>query len=134
MIDQIFSGGSYQAVKHMLDLTSQRHEALAGNIANVETPGYHRVDLDRAAVANFQSSMRTAADTGSFEAASAPNQPAVRTTLDTLAHATRADGNNVEIDQELLTMSKNTVEYSTLSEFASSSLKCLRMAISGQVS
>ena len=34
MIDQIFSGGSYQAVKQMLDMTAQRQEALAGNIAN----------------------------------------------------------------------------------------------------
>ena len=134
MIDQIFSGGSYQAVKQMLDMTSQRQEALAGNIANVETPGYQRVDLDRTAVSNFQATMHAAAKSGDFSHASAAHagSQGVRTTLDPDARSLRSDGNNVEIDHELLAMSQNTVEYGTLTEFASNSLKCLKMAITGR--
>lgn len=130
MIDQLFAGGTYPAVKRMLDMAAQQHEALAGNIANVETPGYRRVDLDRAAVADFQSELRAAAQTGRFDAA--PATGPMRTLLDPTAQASRADGNNVEIDQELLAMSRNTVEYGALTEFASNSLKCLKMAITGQ--
>ena len=132
MIDQIFSGGSYQAVKQMLDMTSQRHEALAGNIANVETPGYRRVDLDRTAVADFQANMHAAAKSGDFSQTAHTGTHAMRTTLDTDARSLRPDGNNVEIDHELLAMSQNTVEYGTLTEFASNSLKCLKMAITGR--
>ena len=132
MIDQLFSGGSYQAVKQMLDMTSQRHEAIAGNIANVETPGYRRVDLDRNAVSDFQATMHAAATSGSFDGAAHAGHQSVRTTLDTEAQSSRPDGNNVEIDHELLAMSQNTVEYGTLTEFASNSLKCLKMAITGR--
>ena len=132
MIDQIFSGGSYQAVKQMLDMTSQRHEALAGNIANVETPGYRRADLDKTAVADFQSKMREAAGTGNFAGTTQTSQSPMRTVLDADARSLRPDGNNIEIDHELLAMSQNTVEYGTLTEFASNSLKCLKMAITGR--
>ena len=132
MIDQIFSGGSYQAVKQMLDMTSQRQEALAGNIANVETPGYRRVDLDRTAVADFQATMHAAAQSGNFAGSMHTGSRPVRTTLDPEATSARPDGNNVEIDHELLAMSQNTVEYGTLTEFASNSLKCLKMAITGR--
>ena len=132
MIDQIFSGGSYQAVKQMLDMTSQRQEALAGNIANVETPGYRRVDLDRTAVTDFQATMHAAAQSGNFSQVGATGGHAMRTVLDTEVTSSRPDGNNVEIDHELLAMSKNTVEYGTLTEFASNSLKCLKMAITGR--
>ena len=134
MIDQIFSGGSYQAVKQMLDMTSQRQEALAGNIANVETPGYRRVDLDKTAVSDFQAKMHAAAKSGDFSRTSAAHtgRDGVRTTQDADARSLRPDGNNVEIDHELLAMSQNTVEYGTLTEFASNSLKCLKMAITGR--
>ena len=30
----------------MLDLISQRHRALGANVANVDTPGYIRKDID----------------------------------------------------------------------------------------
>ena len=132
MIDQIFSGGSYQAVKQMLDMTSQRHEALAGNIANVETPGYRRADLDKTAVSDFQAKMREAAVTGNFAGTAPTSQSPLRTVQDADARSQRPDGNNVEIDHELLAMSQNTVEYGTLTEFASNSLKCLKMAITGR--
>ena len=132
MIDQIFSGDSYQAVKKMLDMTAQRHEALAGNIANVETHGYRRVDLDRNAVSDFQATMHDAAASGNFAGTAHAGGGNIRTTLDTEAQSSRPDGNNVEIDHELLAMSQNTVEYGTLTAFASDSLHCLKMAITGR--
>ncbi len=132
MIEQLFSGGTYQAVKHMLDLSAQRHEVLAGNVANVETPGYKRLDLDKTNVASFQSQMAAAARTGDFAPLSTPMTSTARVTADPAARSARQDGNNVEVDQELLAMSQNTTEYGVMTEFASNSLKCLKMAITGQ--
>ena len=132
MIDQLFSGGTYQAVKHQLDLTAQRHEVLAGNIANVETPGYRRLDLDASSTADFQSQLSHAARTGDFSQVPASSTGhAARVSVDPAARSTRQDGNNVEIDQELLAMSQNTTEYGVMTEFASNSLKQLKMAITG---
>ncbi len=133
MIDRLFSGGTYEAVKHQLDLTAQRHEVLAGNIANVETPGYRRLDLDRTSTADFQSQLAHAARTGDFSRVPASTHHAAHVAADPNARSIRQDGNNVEIDQELLAMSQNTTEYGVMTEFASNSLKQLKMAISGSV-
>ena len=45
----------------------------------------------------------------------------------------RPDGNNVQIDQELLEMSKNSTQYEFLAEYTSNSLRRLKTAITGRV-
>ena len=44
----------------------------------------------------------------------------------------RQDGNNVQLDKELMNMSANSLQYDTLTEFVSGSLKQLQMAITGK--
>jgi hypothetical protein len=45
MIDALFNDPNYLAGKKVLDAIALRQDAIASNIANLETPGYHRVDL-----------------------------------------------------------------------------------------
>ena len=45
MIDALFNQPNYQATRKLLDATVLRHEALASNLANLETPGYKRMDV-----------------------------------------------------------------------------------------
>src|SRR5437868_147119 len=45
MIEGLFNQPSYLAAKKTLDAVAVRQEAIASNIANLETPGYKRVDL-----------------------------------------------------------------------------------------
>ena len=52
---------------------------------------------------------------------------------DPTARSTRPDGNNVEIERELLAMNRNAVEYDYLSEVVSSNLKQLKVAITGNL-
>ena len=40
MIDGLFAGANYTGLKQMMDATVLRHEAIASNLANVETPHY----------------------------------------------------------------------------------------------
>ena len=124
MIDGIFSNNVYEASKKLLDVTSLRHDALAANIANIETPGYKRVDLPKNFSEQFAASMRR----GEMSQMSIP-----ALAVDAEAKTTRMDGNNVDMEKELMSMSSNTMQYDTLTEFTSNSLKQLRMAISGQV-
>jgi flagellar basal-body rod protein FlgB len=53
-------------------------------------------------------------------------------TQDIAARSQRKDGNNVVLDEELMQMGKNVIEYETLTDFVSGSLKQLRVAISGK--
>jgi flagellar basal-body rod protein FlgB len=123
MIDGLFSNTNYLASKQLLDITQLRHEALASNIANVETPGYKRVDLPKDFSGEFAAHMKS----GTLDELSTPTLVA-----DSQTTSQRMDGNNVEIDKELTEMSSNTLQYDTLTEFVSASLKQLKVAITGR--
>ena len=123
MIEGLFSNNNYVASKRLLDITQLRHEGLASNIANIETPGYKRVDLPKDFGKEFANRLRS----GEVE-----RMPNPTLTQDATATSKRRDGNNVEIDKELVEMSSNTMQYDTLTEFVSASLKQLKVAISGR--
>ncbi len=123
MIDRLFSAPTYNASKALLDASALRQEALAANIANAETPGYKRVDLDASFATEFATRLR------SGQVASAP---APKLVTDVGATTERVDGNTVELDKELLAMGKNGAEFEVLTDFISGSLKQLRMAITGR--
>ena len=123
MIEQLFSSTNYQATKQLLDVAVLRHEALAANVANVETPGYKRVDLPKDFAQEFANRLR-ARDVGSMER--------LKLEEDTVSASSRKDGNNVDIDKEMLALSKNAAEFDALTEFVSGSIKQLRLAITGR--
>jgi flagellar basal-body rod protein FlgB len=80
-----------------------RQATLAGNIANANTPGYQRRDVD------FHTTLSAAMDAGSGAVrAVAFNPETVR------SGAMRADGNSVDIDVESATMASNALEYQAL--------------------
>jgi len=106
-------------------VTALRHEALAANLANLETPGYKRVDLPATFNTEFAAHLR-AGDTQSM------TRPEL--VADTSASSARPDGNNVDLDKELLTLSGNSMQFETLTEFVSASLRQLRLAITGRQS
>jgi flagellar basal-body rod protein FlgB len=96
-----------------------RQTALAQNVANANTPGYQRKDVD------FESSLRAAMaggqdpDTLQFGVetdASAPMQP---------------DGNSVDIDTESAKLAENGLSYESLVTVAKGRLEILQSAIGG---
>ena len=125
MVASLFNSDNYTAVKKMMDVAALRHAAIASNIANVSTPGYKRVDLGR----TFEQELIKTID-GRDSAKIAALDPLVET--DSLTPSTRADGNNVQLDSELLKLTTNTMNFDALSQFASGSLKQLRTAITGR--
>jgi flagellar basal-body rod protein FlgB len=58
ILDNLYSQENYLISKKLLDATHLRHETLANNLANVETPGFKRRDLPK----TFSVELRRAAD------------------------------------------------------------------------
>ena len=83
-----------------------RQEAIAGNIANANTPGYRRKDVD------FHTQLRAALSSG------APSEALERASFaaatDASSGAVRYDGNGVDIDVESSKLAANALEYETL--------------------
>ncbi len=127
MIDELMQRENYVLAKKLLDVSHTRQQALASNIANVETPGYKRIDIET----NFDAQLRRAADQNDLKAI---GDLEVRTVTDLNTPSVRPDGNNVQIDQELLQMQKNLMQYQFLTNYTSNSLSRLKTAITGRPS
>ena len=121
MIENLFNQGNYAATKQLLDASILRHEALASNLANIETPGYKRLDISSEFPKEFAAALRAG---GSV--------PMPVLAQDTVTPSQRKDGNNVVLDRELLAMNQNGAEFDALTEFVSGSIKQLRLAITGR--
>jgi flagellar basal-body rod protein FlgB len=125
MIDALFNQSNYLAAKKTLDAVALRQEAIAGNIANLETPGYKRVDL----APTFQSELDRAIS------ARDPQQIAsLKPTLapDSTAIPNSKDGNTVSLEKELMLMNQNTLANALETQLVSGTLSKLRLAISGK--
>jgi flagellar basal-body rod protein FlgB len=127
MIDQLLARENYELAKRLLDAAALRHEALATNLANIETPGFKRLDL----APDFERQLENYASASDPAAALETLQP--KLAQDLTARAVRPDGNNIQLDRELLEMNRNALEYDMLTQFASDSLKRLKSAITGRV-
>ncbi len=122
VVDGIFSGENYLIGKRLLDAAALRQDALASNVANVETPGYKRVDIDKA----FETQLATAVKQRDIEDLQTLRP---KLTQDVNASAVRADGNNVAMDRELMEINRNTVEYQFLTQYLSNNLQAIKNAI-----
>src|SRR5438552_9730330 len=94
MITGLFSQPNYLAAKKLLDATVLRHEAIASNLANVETPNYKRLDV----APSFQTELRQAMN-GPGPGQIDEVQPRLATDADAIANP--QDGNTVQLESEL---------------------------------
>jgi flagellar basal-body rod protein FlgB len=92
-------------LQQALSGASLRQQAIASNIANVNTPGYRRQDVD------FQSALQSAWDGGS--SAVEQVRPAIAVDQSTVM---RADGSSVDIDTEAAAQSENGLQYEAISQ------------------
>jgi flagellar basal-body rod protein FlgB len=126
MVDPIFSSDSYRLAEKLMDASALRQQAIASNLANVETPGYHRLEVSR----DFASQLKASMLNGDLSSTMGSLQP--KLTEDSQARAVRPDGNTVDLQNELLAMDRNSVEYTYLTDVVSNNFKQLRIAITGQ--
>jgi flagellar basal-body rod protein FlgB len=125
LIDGIFGQATYVTAKKLLDATALRHEALASNLANIETPGYKRLDVSP----NFKQELSRALVAGDGRSL-AQLKPSLA--VDTTATGSSRDGNNVQLENELLQLNQNTLAHTVETQLITGSLLKLRLAITGR--
>jgi len=125
MIDALFNQPSYLAAKKTLDVVALRQEAISSNIANLETPGYKRMDIAPA----FQAELERACASGNSQQLAALS-PALA--VDPNAVPNGRDGNTVSLEKELMLMSQNTLTNALETQLVSNTFIKLRMAITGK--
>lgn len=102
----------------------ERHTVLAGNIANLDTPGYKPLDLQRTTPVEGS----RLAVTADGHIASGPSSAGVVTQFTDGGQLQGPDGNAVELERELSKIDANRARYATASELVSRRIALLRYA------
>jgi flagellar basal-body rod protein FlgB len=111
------------ALERAIEGAGKRHEALAANLANANTPGYQRVDVD------FHGALAAAMTGGEDDANTALQGLSFAPTKDASAGATRADGSTVDVDAESAKLAANALEQQAAVQVAHARLGIIKAAM-----
>ncbi len=123
-----------------LTYSSLRGSALGQNLANVNTPGYKRIDLDfqtalQVAIngqqrgSGVQLATTAAGHRGGLDAAEAGTGDPQFEIVQAGGTTLRNDGNNVDVEAEMAMLAENSLFYQALVQQMNNQLGLLRLAI-----
>lgn len=134
----IFNSTTIPALEQSLAFSERRHELLAGNVANIDTPGYRQKDLD---VNHFHNALA--------DSIQATQQPSAQMSVDGMSPATRDDmysgprsaaeqivfhdGSDVSLEHQVTEIAKNQHLHGLAVATMRSQFSLLRAAISERV-
>jgi flagellar basal-body rod protein FlgB len=105
------------SLEKAIEGAAARQQAIAQNLANVDTPGYQRVDVD------FHQTLANAMASGGGlqDVTFSPQRDATATV--------RADGSTVDADVESAAQARNGLEYEALVQIAKARIDILQSAM-----
>lgn len=113
----------FPVLEELLSWTSRRQQALAANVANMDTPGYRAKDY------SFKEEMQSLAMTATSGNHIAPVEAASIARIYEVDTPEKPNGNSVNLDRELTEITKNGLQYITLVQFLNHRIRTLRAAI-----
>ena len=114
----------FPLLENLLSLTSKRQQALASNVANMDTPGYHAKDYSFEAQLNFVNMTTT-----SRSHIAPPPEGDSNIRKFEVGTTEKANGNTVDLERELTEITKNGLQYITLVQYLNHKLRTLRSSI-----
>jgi flagellar basal-body rod protein FlgB len=109
------------ALERALQGSSLRQRVLSNNLANANTPGFKRSDVD------FHESLARELQAGG-SARDALERVSFAPVTDS-SSSMRADGNNVDVDEEMAMLQENSLDYQSLVTIARARIMMLKTAI-----
>jgi flagellar basal-body rod protein FlgB len=143
MLDAMFNNSTLPMLEQVVSFTQARHGVLAGNIANLDTPGYRSRDLSPAA---FQERLKDAIEQ-QHKAADAPTAysmpyspgapaPEARDVKRDFAKVTeslggllRHDDNNTSMELQISEIAKNHAQHNLALSLMTAQFRLLRAAV-----
>ena len=139
MFENLIQSTSIPILEQVIQFSKDRHTLLAGNLANLDTPGYQARDLS---VADFQTRLKEALETRGNSAAGRGLSPGEldapgRNDLDQVAKSSstilRHDGVDVTMESQVTEMVKNQMQHNLALSIMTSQFRLLQTAISERV-
>ncbi len=132
----LFNDPTKSLVKKEMQMLMKNHKVLSSNIANVSTPGYKAVHL------SFQEQMKRAVDKSGIhlertdgrhmESPAGVKHVHPRAIVDRNTRG-RIDGNTVDIDREMASMSENQIMWNSMLIMKKKLGSPMKSAINGRV-
>jgi flagellar basal-body rod protein FlgB len=141
MLGSLFDNSTLPMLEQMVSFTQARHGVLAGNVANLDTPGYHTRDLP---VAEFQEQLKQAIKESRSESQRAPYQspgsystpqtekaqaPWAAKELKDYKGMLRHDDNNSSLEEQVTEIAKNHAQHNLALSLMTAQFRLLRAAI-----
>jgi len=137
MFSGMFQSTTIPVLEQVVNFAQTRHTVLAGNLANLHTPGYQARDLS---VGEFQSRLKEAIETRDQRPATeSPGDLSARWS-DTVARAAENpksilyhDQSNDSVEFQVTEMAKNQLQHNLALSILTSQMRLLQVAISERV-
>lgn len=114
---------SSNLLEKMMNVSATKHKVIANNIANVNTPGYKRMEV------SFEDQLSRAIQDIPV-AKLTTLQPKIVVSKDKEGSGSiRNDGNNVNIDSEVTSLLKNTGKYNVYTQLLGKKMEMVKSAI-----
>ena len=134
LIDNLlFADKTPLVLKKALDFQSERQLLISSNISNMDTPGYKAKDID------FKGALKAALGNGddltlrsTHRSHMGPNQDALRGLRAEPfiePDAAKSNGNNVNIDKEMMKLAENQISYNATVQMLAKRTSTIRAAI-----
>lgn len=129
----IFNSPMFNLLQRGLDASALRQRVIANNVANLNTPGFKK------SYVSFEEQLKAAMESGGgplkgahplhIGVSNMDVKPEVKQVKDTTM---RYDGNNVDIDEEMVNLAATTIEYDVISQGLIDRFNVLSMVIGGR--
>ena len=141
MIPSMFDSSALPVLEQVVNFSQARHNVLAGNIANLDTPGYRTRDISPD---EFRSRLKEAVEESrrpamdpigsvhsvSTEFDSEPAKNPFKAVKESLNSILRHDDGNVSMEQQIAELSKNQMQHNLAVNLMASQFRLLQAAIS----
>jgi flagellar basal-body rod protein FlgB len=148
MLSSLLNSTTIPLLEQVINFTEARHGVLAGNIANMDTPGYHTRDLS---TVKFQANLKeavaaqhapsggasTSEKYGSLPSYDGPKSESsldpYRNVKDSLKDTLYHDNSDVSMEQQVNEIVKNQTEHNLAIDIMAAQLRLLRAAFTEKV-
>lgn len=141
MLNDLFSNTTIPVLEKVVNFSEARHNVLAGNVANLDTPGYRIRDLS---TETFQTRLKEAIEAKhtspgpqSQSLSESAFKPSVEQAMEDVEESMKSilfhDDSDVGLDQQVAEIIKNQTQHNTAIAVMRSQFDLLRAAISERV-
>ena len=124
--------GIFKLMSRKMDWLTQRQQVISQNIANANTPEYKGRDLKsfsfRAALSDNRRLTPAATDSSHLAGTRGPGGLAKEHKVRD-PYETAPDGNNVVLEEQMMRMSQNAMDYQTMTNLYKKQVMMMKMAI-----